>query len=353
MTDSDFVIYGANGFTGRLIAERAAERGLRPVLAGRNEAAVAELGKRLGLPHRAFGLASTAEIVDGIGDARLVLHCAGPYSKTSRPMLDACLQAKAHYLDITGEYQVLEATLARGGEASRASIVVLPAVGFDVVPTDCMAKRLSEELPDATRLDLAFSGGLAPSPGTAKTTLENLHVGALVRENGALVALSKPRTLQIPFERGARFGMSIPWGDLVTAYHSTHIPNIAVYTQVPRGLPTAAALSGLFAPILRLPSVVKFLQEKVGARARGPSEEHRKRARMYIYGRVENAAGAVVEGHLDVPEGYELTALAALAATERILAGGVAAGTTTPATAFGSGFVTELPGVPAFRIARA
>src|SRR6185312_5940245 len=166
----------------------------------------------------------------------LVLHCAGPYSKTSRPMVDACLRAKAHYLDITGEYEVLAAVHARTEEAKSAGVVLMPAVGFDVIPTDCMAARLHAALPDATELELGFSGGMALSPGTAKTTLENLHVGAKVRKNGDIVTLSRPRTREIPFATGPRFGMSIPWGDLVTAYQSTRIPNITVYTVVPKAV---------------------------------------------------------------------------------------------------------------------
>lgn len=350
MTDRSFLIYGANGFTGRLIAERAKERGLRPILAGRSLDAIGPLAARLDLPHRVFSLDSADRVADALHGVPLVLHCAGPYSKTSRPMVDACLAAKAHYLDITGEFEVLAAVLARGEEAKRAGVVLLPAVGFDVIPTDCMAARLKQALPDATDLALAFSGGMAMSPGTAKTTLENLHVGQKVRRGGTIVSMARPQTLEIPFASGAKFGMSIPWGDLSTAYHSTQIPNITVYTVVPRAVAVAAPLTALAAPILRRPGVVKFLQDKVGAKAPGPSEEQRRTGKMSIWGRVKNAAGKVVEGHLTVPEGYELTVLGALAATERVLSGDVAPGSWTPSSAFGAEFVTTLPGVSQFRI---
>src|SRR5579884_2744275 len=219
MSEQPFLIYGANGFTGRLIAERAKERGLRPVVAGRSKAAIDEVAGRLGLPARVFDLESPGAVAEGVRGARLVLHCAGPYSKTSRPMVDACLKAGASYLDITGEVAVLEAVLGRDGEARAAGVVLMPAVGFDVVPTDCLAAKLHAELPDANKLELALSGGMRPSPGTAKTTVEGLHLGALVREGGRLVTLRAPRTREVPFASGARFAMSIPWGDLVTAFH--------------------------------------------------------------------------------------------------------------------------------------
>jgi short subunit dehydrogenase-like uncharacterized protein len=352
MSEPTFLVYGANGFTGTLIAERARDRGLRPVLAGRSREAVEAIGARLGLPVRVFDLDSPEAVAEGIRDVRLVLHCAGPYSKTSRPMVDACLRAGAHYLDITGESSVLGAVLERDAEARAAGCVLLPAVGFDVVPTDCMAAKLHEELPDATTLELAFSGGMRPSPGTAKTAVENLHVGALVRRDGQIVALPAPRTRELPFPGGARFGMSIPWGDLVTAFHSTRIPNITVYTGVSRGIARMAPMLRFWAPILRMPATVRFLQRRVEKRASGPSQEDRKTRRMSIWGRVENSAGAAVEGHLDVPEGYELTTIAALESAVRVLRGDVPAGATTPSKAFGPDFVTTLAGVGAFVLSR-
>jgi short subunit dehydrogenase-like uncharacterized protein len=267
-------------------------------------------------------------------------------------MVDACLRAGAHYLDITGESAVLEAVLARDAEARAAGAVLLPAVGFDVVPTDCMAARLHAELSDATSLELGFSGGMRPSPGTAKTAVEGLHVGALVRRDGRIVALPAPRTRDLPFPGGSRFGMSIPWGDLVTAFHSTGIPNITVYTSMSRRVARMAPMLRFCAPLLRMPATVRFLQKRVERRASGPTEEDRQKKRTSIWGRVENAAGAAVEGHLESPEVYELTVVAALESALRVLRGDVPAGATTPSRAFGAEYVTTLPGVGAFTIAR-
>ena len=265
-------------------------------------------------------------------------------------MVDACLRVGAHYLDITGEYAVLEAVLARGDEAVRAKVVLLPAVGFDVVPTDCMAAKLAAALPDAVRLELGFSGGLAPSPGTAKTAVEGLSVGALVREGGELVKLPAPRTRDLPFRGGQHPGMSIPWGDLVTAYRSTGIPSITVFTEAPRAVARIAGLLRFATPVLRSPSVVRFLKAQIERRVHGPSEELRRKARMEVWGRVENASGKAMEGRLTLPEGYELTVFAALASVERVLRGEVPPGATTPSLAFGPDFVTTLPGVSAFEL---
>lgn len=348
-TSADILIYGANGFTGALIAEHAAQLGLNSILAGRNAEEIERMGDRLGLPHRVFDLATPGDVDSGIGGARLVLHCAGPYSSTSKPMVDACLRVGAHYLDITGELRVLEAVLSRDAEAQAAGVVLLPAVGFDVVPTDCMAAKLNAEMPDAVQLELAFSGGLAPSPGTAKTAVEGLHIGALVRRDGQFVTLKAPLSREIPFGGGPQFGMSIPWGDLVTAHYSTGIPTITVYTVVPRNVARMAPMLRFWSPVLRIPSVIRFLQSEVEKRAKGPTAEQRETFRMWIWGRVEDASGRAIEGHLDVPEGYRLTVLAALESAKRVLSGDVMPGATTPSRAFGADFVTSLPGVGRFR----
>jgi short subunit dehydrogenase-like uncharacterized protein len=350
MTSQNFLIYGANGFTGRLISERAKERGLQPILAGRNAAAIEALATELELPYRVFDLDAPEALAAGLRGVSLVIHCAGPYSRTSRPMVDGCLRGGAHYLDITGEYAVLEAVLARDAEARAARVVLIPAVGFDVVPTDCMAATLHAALPGAVRLELAFSGGMLPSPGTAKTTVEGLHVGAIVRKGGRLVTLRGPRTREIPFATGTRFAMSIPWGDLVTAFHSTGIPDITVYAAVPRTVARVAPMLRFFAPLLRSPGVIRFLQGQAEKRAKGPSAEQRTTARMEIWGRVEQGDETAVEGHLEVPDGYELTVVGALASAERVLRGEVSPGATTPSKAFGADFVTTLPGVSPFRL---
>ena len=123
-----WMIYGANGYTGELVARLAVARGERPVLAGRNAAAVGAL----------------LEEVDAVA------HCAGPFVWTAKPMVDACLATGTHYVDVTGEPDVFEAVLARDAEAAAAGITLLTGGGFDVVPTDCLAGLLAAELPDAT-----------------------------------------------------------------------------------------------------------------------------------------------------------------------------------------------------------
>lgn len=178
----NWMIYGANGYTGELIAREAVRQGLKPILAGRNQTKVAELAQELGLEFRAFGLDEVTQISKQLEGLHLVMHCAGPFSSTSKPMMQACINAGAHYLDITGEISVFELAQSLDAQAQQANIVLCPGVGFDVIPTDCVAAALKEALPDATHLALGFDSKTGLSPGTAKTSTEGMADGGKIRK---------------------------------------------------------------------------------------------------------------------------------------------------------------------------
>lgn len=337
---SPYLIYGANGYTGELIAREAVRRGQRPVLAGRNAEAVPALAAELRLEHRVFALEDAPAVDEALRGMRAVLHCAGPFTRTFRPMADACLRAKAHYLDVTGEVEVFEGLAARDAEARGAGVMLLPGVGFDVVPSDCLAAHLNRRLPRATRLVLAFHsvGGL--SRGTATTMIENLHRGGLVRRNGVLTPVPAAwRTRKVDFGRGPRTVVSIPWGDVSTAYHSTGIPNIEVYTTATWPLLLAMKASRLFGPLLASSVVQAFLKKRVRSGAPGPTAEQRARGRTVFWGEVTDEAGGRAVSRLYGPEGYTFTMLSALAAVERVLSASAPPGFQTPAKAYGPDFV--------------
>jgi short subunit dehydrogenase-like uncharacterized protein len=340
-----WMIYGANGYTGELIAREAVRRGLSPILAGRRRDALEALGKELGLPVRVFDLQPEA-LALGLKGVGLVLHCAGPFSATCAPMLQACLAAKAHYLDITGEIDVFAHCHAHDAAARKAGVVVLPGSGFDVVPTDCLAAQLKRELPDATSLVLAFDAGGGPSPGTAKTSVEGLGKGGRARIGGEMrkVPLAwKTRT----FERDGkpRHAMTIPWGDVYTAFLSTGIPDIEVYMTVPAATIGRVRKLRLVQPLLGLGPVQRFMKARVEKSVRGPDEGRRGKTDTLVWGEVRNAAGREVKRQLRTPNGYDLTVTASLGITQRLLAGAAPAGFHTPSMLMGADYVLGLPGV--------
>jgi len=345
-----WMIYGANGYTGELVARLAKKNGHAPVLAGRNKQAIDRLGRELGFQTRIFDLASARDSADMLSDMKAVLNCAGPFSATCRAMIGACIASHTHYLDVTGEIDVFEYAHGKDTDWKRAEIVVLPGVGFDVVPTDCLAALLKRALPSATHLKLAINAsGFKTSPGTTKTMVEGLPEGGKVRRDGKLVQVPQLyKTMDVPFQSGTLGAVTIPWGDVSTAFYSTGIPNIEAYMTMSEQQMKQLKMMPYFIPFLRLGFVQNFLKGQVGKRVKGPSAAERDANEMQLWGEVTDGQGQGVTMCMRTPEGYKFTAAAALESTLRVAAGDVAAGAHTPATAFGADFASGLEGVQVY-----
>jgi short subunit dehydrogenase-like uncharacterized protein len=342
---SSFLLYGAYGYTGELIAREAAARGLRPLLAGRDANRLASLAAELGLSSRAFDLSDRAALEAALATVSAVLHCAGPFVHTYRPMVEACLERRVSYLDITGEADVYLGLAALGERAAGLGITLLPGVGFDVAPSDCLAAHLKRRLPSATHLTLSFRPDAGPSRGTAQTMAEHAHEGGLVRRDGKLTRVPVAwKTREVDFGDKRQAVVTIPWGDVVTAWYSTGIPNIEVYMAMPeatiRQLRRGRALVGL----MKLPFVRKMAAARARRRPAGPSADRLARGETRLWGEARDAAGVVVTSRLRGPQAYRWTVLTALAAVERVCAGEAPHGFTTPAAAFGPDFILA-PGV--------
>jgi short subunit dehydrogenase-like uncharacterized protein len=339
-----WMIYGANGYTGELIAREAKRRGLKPILAGRSASKVAPLSRELGLPHRSFGLDSVAEVDAGLAGIGLVLHCAGPFSQTSAPMVEGCLQSGCHYLDITGEIPVFEHAHAQQERARDANVVLCPGVGFDIIPTDCVARALKNALPDATHLALGFDQKAVLSPGTAKTSVEFAGKGGRVRKSGTIVEVPLAHSARrIDFGNGRKSAMAIPWGDVSTAYYSTGIPNIAVYVPASPLLILGAKLSNLVAPLLRLEWVINALQGLITKRIQGPDSAARERMPSYVWGEASNARGEKRVARIKTANGYSLTITGSLEIVQHLLQNQVPGGAYTPSMLLGPELVSRLP----------
>ncbi|HLR18271.1 MAG TPA: saccharopine dehydrogenase NADP-binding domain-containing protein [Alcanivoracaceae bacterium] len=336
-----WMIYGANGYTGELIAREAVKRGLTPTLAGRNAEKLEPLGRELGLEVRIFSL-------DNIGDQlsghALVLHCAGPFSATAEPMMKACLAAKAHYLDITGEIAVFELAQRLNAQAKEAGVVLCPGVGFDVIPTDCVATALKEALPDATHLALGFDSRSGFSPGTAKTSVEGLAQGGKIRRHGIIQTVPLAyKVRRIDFGDGEKDAMTIPWGDVSTAYHSTGIPNIEVYIPGSPRLIKRAKRANYIRPVLGLGFVQNLIKSRMAKTITGPNEAQRASMPTYVWGEAKNAKGEVKTAHIRTANGYSLTITGSLAVATFLLEQAPTGGTYTPSTLIGKELVEQLP----------
>jgi short subunit dehydrogenase-like uncharacterized protein len=338
-----WMLYGANGYTAGLMLDIALKRGHRPVVAGRNREAIEAIAHKHGLPARIFCLQDPTTVASALTGIEAVMHCAGPFSATSAPMLEGCLKAGAHYLDITGEMDVFALCHQQDQRAKDRGIVVMPGTGFDVVPTDCLAAMLKRDLPDATELVLAFEAGGGPSHGTALTAVEGLGKGGRVRRNGQIERVPLAyKTRSFDRDGEARHAMTIPWGDVYTSYVSTGIPNVEVYMGVSPTTAERLKKMNIIRPLLGLGFVQNFMKKKI--RAGGPDDSKRGSTGCTIWGEVRNAAGVEVKKQLRTANGYDLTATASMGILDHILAKHPAGGFYTASQMMGADYILSLPG---------
>ncbi len=341
-----FLIYGANGYTGELIAREAKKRGLSPILAGRRADAIAALASELGFEHKVFSLDNVQEVVEKISGIDVVIHCAGPFSATSAKMIEACLQAGVHYTDITGEMDVFEHAHSAdvNSRAIQSNVVVCPGVGFDVIPTDCVAARLKQEMPDATHLSLGFSSKSSLSPGTAKTSIEGLGAGTRVRINGSIQTTAL-RTRKVDFGEGEIQTAAIGWGDVSTAFHTTGIPNIDVYIPAPDSVLKKLKLAERLKWLFKLKFVQNFMKKQVDKSIKGPNEEKRAKHKTLVWGEAHNANGDMKVARITTANGYDVTVYGALAVAEYLQENPQQQkGSYTPSLLMGWRLVESLPG---------
>ena len=345
---SRLLIYGATGYTGQLIAAETVRQGLNPILGGRNRARLEVQAQALGgLEVRTFGLDDPTALRSGLEGVSAVVSVAGPFRQTAKSIVDACLETGTHYLDIAGEVPEFEALLARDSQARGRGVMLLPGVGFGVVPTDCLSVYLKGQLPDATKLTLAFETIGGASRGTALTVLEDLPRGGVLRRNGTLEPVGTGSSSRlVDFGSGPKRALVNPWrGDLSTAFVSTGIANIETFTVMPSPMKELVGLSPYLGWLIATPLVHRALMNQAAKQPEGPTESERAAGKTLVWGEVENLHGRRVRARLEGPEAYNFTALSATAAAKRVLAGQAKPGFQTPATVFGPDFVLEVPGV--------
>jgi short subunit dehydrogenase-like uncharacterized protein len=350
-----WMIYGANGYTGQLLTAEAVRRGHQPLLAGRSAGKLKPLADAHNLDYLTFPLDSNTGDLLKRNEVNLVLHAAGPFLYTAGPMREACLAAGAHYLDITGEVPVFEATFALDSAAKQKNVALISGVGFDIVPTDCLIAYLATKLEQPHHLEVAVdalgfssSGESGASVGTLKTALEMIQAGIVRRRNGKLEQRRLGQDVShFRFPQGQRMAILIPWGDVSTAYRAVGVPNIDCYMTFPPAIADGVKLfGGLAETLVSSATLRRLLGSMIERSITGPSERLRQTARSMLYARMRNQRGETAEAWLETLEGYQFTLIAGIRAVERVLAGGIA-GALTPSQAFGADFVLEME--PTFR----
>jgi short subunit dehydrogenase-like uncharacterized protein len=341
------LVYGATGFTGSLLVDALMEHGLRPVIAGRDRRKLAAKAERLGLPYRIAELRDAKGMDAALEGVDVAVHVAGPFVKTARPMAEACLRAGVHYLDLGGEALGIESLFRYDADARRRGIMILPAIGFDVVPSDCLVAHVARRLPSATELAIGIGATGFLSPGSAKSFIEYAGEPVRVRRGGALVCVP-PGTLEHVFdfgERGRLASCALSWGDTASAWYTTGIPNITTYFEATARLRAALAFCRWFGPAMGSPSLQAVMKAYADMVSAGPTAEQRASRRMMISVEAWDAAGRRAAARIQTPDSYGFTAVTASAISLRVLKGDLEPGFQTPGRVYGPDFVLGFEGV--------
>lgn len=346
MTSADkWMIYGATGYTGGLIAKKAIELGQKPTLAGRNAETVSALASELNLPWAAFSVDNADAIEAALEGHTLVLSVAGPFSATADIMMNACIKTSTHYLDVTGEIDVFELAASLSAHAKKAGVTLLPGVGFDVVPSDCLAAHTAARAKAPISLAIAIKGLGGPSRGTAKTAVESLGSGTMARKGGIITPL-RAGSLQRNFDTGSGEEpyLGVSWGDVSTAYHSTGIPDIEVYFPAEGPIKAMTTMSRFLGPVMGSGFVQSMLKKQIDKMPAGPTDAERLRDTSILLAEVTDSDGTLFKSLLSTPNGYTLTAESAVKSALNIIGGKGKPGFQTPSSAFGASFAFELSG---------
>jgi len=342
--DSTIILYGSYGYTGQLIAKECKSRGLHVLLAGRRKAPLEKQAGEMGYPFQVVDINDTVGLKNLLEKGSVVIHCAGPFQFTARSMVEMCLSTKTHYTDISGEYQVFELLATFDDRAKKAGITVMPGTGFDVVPTDCLALYLKDQLPSAIRLQLAFalSGG-GVSRGTAKTMVLGMGDGSVVRKAGKLVHIPLGQKIRpVDFGSVKLKCLNIPWGDVSSAWFSTGIPDIEVYVAASRNTIAAARFSRYVSWLLKAKWFKRLLLKIIDRRISGPERQIIESSSSLLWGSVYDTSGNSKTATIKTMNGYKLTSQTSVLIAEKIAGGNFKPGFQTPAIVYGADFILEI-----------
>ncbi|MBK8783444.1 MAG: saccharopine dehydrogenase NADP-binding domain-containing protein [Anaerolineales bacterium] len=341
------LVYGSYGYTGQLIVEQAVKEGLSLILAGRDENLLRAQAEKFKLEYRAFSLDNIAALDSALQEVDAVLHCAGPFVLTFRQMAEACIRNKKHYVDISGEIEGFEALATMDEDAKRAGVMLLPGGGFDVVPSDCLIAYTAGKLPSATNLELYIKSiGSGVSRGTARSGIENSHRQGRIRRDGKIVSVPNVWDSKlIDFGRGPSRLVTMGWGDVSTAYHSTGIPNVTVYMNFPKVMTNAMKLTRFIGPLLYTRVAKDLIKWLIGIFfAPGPTRRQNETGFSLLIAEVTDEKQSV-RAKLRTPEAYYLTSLTSVEIMKRILSSDFKPGFQTPSKVYGADFILQFDGV--------
>ena len=343
---TNVLIYGATGFTGRAVARQAKQAGLDFRVAGRNRQRLQALAAELDVPWVVVGLDDANGLDRALTDVETVVNVAGPFVDTARPVLESCLRTQTHYLDVSGELASFALAERYHRCAEARGVMIMPGVGFVVVPSDCLAAHLKRRMPDADTLRFAFSRVDLVSRGSMRAMFSLVRRDVCIRRHGELTTVPVGRLERcFDFGEGPRISAALSWADVITAYHTTGIPNVEAYAEMNPLLRGAYQLGAWWAEPLRLRPARWASEVAISLWPEGPTEAARQGRRRTIVAEVQNLGRWTMVSRVSVPDGYSITPPIVIRALQKVMDGQIRQGFTTPAQVFGADFILEFPGV--------
>ncbi len=300
MNDKQILIYGANGYTGKLFAKHLIAIGMSPILAGRS-VKVEQTGKELKCGTRIF---STDDATKYLQDIDVLVNFAGPFANTQEGLIQSCISSKTHYLDIAGEFAEIKNAFKYDTDAQQAGIVLLPAAGFGVVPTDIAAKMACDKIQNPNQLTIAYATVGGASRGTLKTVLKDIQKpGHILKDGQYEMAQPAQNEIDVTVYEKQFKAVYNPWrADLYTARLSTGASNIETYSQFPEFVISMMKGKLQWLRNILLKRLLRFLPE-------GPSDNQLKKGKTYIKAIARNDSNEVASIEIKGPEAYLFTVI--------------------------------------------
>jgi len=320
---NELLIYGASGYTGKIIAARAKELNIDFEIAGREPDKTRKLAEELAVDYHIFDVDTEYAWKKALEDKQALINAAGPFQFTAEHAMKACLKAGVHYLDISAELDTYRLAQSLDGEAREAGIQLISGAGL-FVSYDALVVHLSKLVAEPEYLKVGFRHYGGFSRGSVLSSKNIADLGILIRRNGEIIDNPDPQSKVFLFGQEEVECMPTPLGGIILSYKSTGIPNIEEFFSLK--LP-ATELQDL--TVENLPD--------------GPTKEERTAGRNGISAELTGKDGKVVKAYVDAPSGYDLTPLSVVAVAHRILNGDFKVGYQSPGSAYGEDILKDIP----------
>jgi short subunit dehydrogenase-like uncharacterized protein len=333
------MIYGATGFSGRLLVQKAKESGLNIILSGRNETKLKQLADQTNYEYRVFSLTDSETITKAIANVDIILNSAGPLIDNLPLFVECCIASKKHFVDLAMDPNIL---IKYDDQAKKNNVMILSGIGHAFLPVDCLAGFLHEKMPDAETIAIYLSGWNLISRGTAKCGIVLIKYGIHHRKNGKLVKIKNISYHRISFNDSIKTYAPSTFGVATLAF-STGIPTIESYSEVTPAMKPLLFIMKYLSWLYAFPLMQKIVEININALPEGPTEAERKSGRIDYYTEIKNRKGATLTATLTTPEAFTTTCLTTLKALENI-ENRLTPGFQTPCKLFGHKFINDIPG---------